>query len=172
MTSIVKIRANCDLDCKTGCWLWKGGTSRSGPVVWSFDERHGKKVSMSGPRALWQILNGQQVPAGKMAYRTCFVHLCLAPSHVAAGTHAEVGRMLRLVGKRIGTSTPQRNANAAKARAALGIVDTSAAVVLELRALPASVSHAEGGRRFNLSRDVVSQIRRGLRRADVWKEAA
>lgn len=160
ISTIAKLRERCTVDPLTHCWHWQGAKSNGQPRIWAFDHATGDKRAMSGPKAAWNIAFGR-APRG-LAYRACLCDSCLNPAHLReARSKAEIGEHIRRAGTRKGTAYPARMANLARARAALGITPTPAAVVLAIRAAPQDVSNVELSKEFGLLHQTISRIRRG-----------
>ena len=112
------LRAWCDVNHDTGCWIWQGGLSGGAPRIWTFDHELGEKHTMSGPKAAWNIAYQAAPRKGCLVYRRCMVTLCLFPAHLSqARNRKEIGKHIRLIGVQKGTFIEQRRANLVKARA-------------------------------------------------------
>lgn len=167
--TIADIRARCIVDPPPGgCWHWQGAMQRSGPSIWTFDHARGCKRAMTGCRAVFEIAHGRSPLPGWTAFRRCTSRDCVNPLHVGeVRSRAELGEHWRRQGRYVGQNIESRRANMAKARAAAGLTETPADVVRALRAEPAHLSHAEVSRRFNLSPQLVGDIRAGRSRRGV-----
>jgi hypothetical protein len=83
-----RLIANCRLDKKTGCWNWKGKTSkrRGGAKVGRINMRiDGKHVSLIAYRVSHEVFIGP-IPAGHDVDHLCVNSLCINPAHIEAVT--------------------------------------------------------------------------------------
>lgn len=67
-----------------GCWIWTGAHTSGGRYGSAY---FGGRV-MPAHRAVWEIVNGA-IPDGMELLHKCDVGLCVNPSHLMVGTHAE-----------------------------------------------------------------------------------
>lgn len=90
------LRANCDVDPITGCWLWKGPRTKDGTAhVWAFHRQKGVTTSISGGRAAW-YLEGLDVPPGHIVYRPeCKSKLCVLRTHWECATKRDAFKVER-----------------------------------------------------------------------------
>jgi hypothetical protein len=156
------------------CWHWDGAKSTGGvPAIWTFDHDRGEKRTMPGPMAVWNIAKGCGT-GEKLAYRTCCATACVNPQHIAlAVDRAEIGRHIAAMGWRKGRNYETRRANLVAAHAAAGIVPTPAAIVLAIRAAPATATNRSIAAEHDIGESLVSKIRLGkTRRSVVALEAA
>lgn len=162
VTRIEHLRARCDIDHATHCWLWRGASTKAKPRIYTLDHARGEKRPMSGPLAAWNIAHGAAPLAGALVYRCCGHQACLNPAHLReALSKAEIGLHIRRSGQRKGTALESRRANIRLAQAASGVVFTSPDVVRLIRAAGADVSSRALARKTGASDSVVSRIRRG-----------
>lgn len=68
-----------------GCWVWTGGTTRGGYGVIRTTAPRGM---MRANRAAWVIAHGK-IPRGKQVLHHCDNKICVRPSHLYVGTHAD-----------------------------------------------------------------------------------
>lgn len=66
------------------CWMWLGGTDGLAYGQSSFDGR-----TQRAHRIAWTIANGSAPAPGKLICHGCNQPLCVNPSHLYAGTHAD-----------------------------------------------------------------------------------
>lgn len=163
--TIDDLKARSIVDPATHCWHWQGAKSsdRSGrnPRMHTFDHDRGEKRTMGGAKAVWNIAHqcgcGNQIP-----FRGCLVNDCVNPAHVRlARDKAAIGEHIRRSGKRKGQAVEQRRANQKKAIAALGLVPTPDAIVLAIRAAPATITGLALASQFGIAQQTVSAIRTG-----------
>ncbi len=160
---IEEVRARCNMDRVTHCWVWTGATSSDGvPRIHTFDHARLEKRTMSGPMAVWNIAHGEAPRQGHMVMRCCGRKLCLNPAHLRQfRDKAEMGLHIRRAGWRKGTAMESRRANVKLAQAAAGTVATPPDVVLAIRAEPAQTTNKALGERYGISHQTVSRIRLG-----------
>ena len=100
--SIEDIRARCVVDQDSGCWTWSGAMSvsnNSTPMLYVMPGLLGNErgYSTSGVRVAW-LLSGRRLGAGRVVWRHCCNHKCLAPDHLRSGTRADLGRHITAAG--------------------------------------------------------------------------
>ena len=166
--TIADLRAHCDVNHDTGCWIWRGGCSNGAPRLWTFDHERGEKRTMTGPKGVWNIAHQEAPRKGWLAFHRCQVELCMQPVHMGlARDRDEIGRHIQLGGFQKGTMSERRIANLAKAREAQAMVYTPREVVLACRAAGSEMTHASLARLHGIGTSTVSRIRRRLSRGDV-----
>lgn len=122
------------IDENTGCWNWARVTWGTPP--YGAIIRNGKRIPAH--RFMWEKLRGP-IPSGLVLHHKCENTLCVNPDHCEPVTHRRniyVSRQTKLTDEQ----------------------------VAEIRALPASLSHAEIARRYGVTYPTISVIRRGLHR--------
>lgn len=165
ITTVEALRARCIVDPATHCWLWQGAVSGGQPKFHTFCHQRGCKVTMTGQRGAWNIAHGEAPPHWALVFRACQRTLCVNPAHLRlARDQADIGRHIHLSGTRLGTATDLQRMNGRKGRERMGIKDTPADVVRQIREAPASVKGIELAALHKLSNQTVSKIRRGLSR--------
>jgi hypothetical protein len=86
--SIDAIKALCDIDEDSGCWMWRGGVDSSGTPVARFHV-DGKRSSVVSVRRVVLDLLGKQTK-GRLATNKCDCKLCLAPKCAVAWTRKQL----------------------------------------------------------------------------------
>lgn len=81
-----------ETDSVDKCWIWQGGTNGRYGVFGI-----AKGLQVFAHRFAWEIANGP-IPDGKFVCHRCDVALCVNPSHLFIGTHAD--NMRDMVSKR------------------------------------------------------------------------
>lgn len=76
------------------CWLWTGAKSHNGYGRFS----HKGKVKQAH-RVAWEIQNGREFPAGKLACHVCDNPPCVNPAHLFVGTTKDNMRDASLKGR-------------------------------------------------------------------------
>lgn len=142
------------------CWHWLGAKTTDGsPRIWTLDYERMEKMTLSGPKAVWNIAHGEG-PRGRFVFRACVCTDCVNPAHMRlASTRAEMGAHIRLNGARKGTHVAQRAENIRKAWAVSGLVPTAPEVVIAVRADNGRL--ADIAARHGISANVASRIRLG-----------
>lgn len=89
--------AKVDQSDTNGCWPWTAGVSSNGRgMVWVDG-----KMKLAY-RVAFELVNGE-IPEGLLACHSCDNPICVRPSHIFLGTHADnlrdASRKGRLVGK-------------------------------------------------------------------------
>lgn len=159
VNTIAALRERSRIDPATHCWHWQGCTRDGRPRIWAPDiDRIDKRV-LSGPRAVWFIAHG--TPLGNLvAYMACWTRDCVCPSHVRCGTRADFSTAMARAGLLKGHHVVRR-ASAIKARAAAGIVDIPAHVVLALRDLAPTTTPQALAMQFGISQQSIRRMLRG-----------
>ena len=166
IATISDIKVRCIVDGATHCWIWQGGTSgpKGLPAIHTFDHARGEKRVMPGPLAVWNIAH-QAAPVMPFVYRACQCRLCLNPAHLReARTQTEIGLHIRRAGTRKGKNREQIIANSVRGRAAMGIVTVPDSIVQAIRAADARTTGNALAEMYQVSRSVVSRVRRGVGR--------
>jgi hypothetical protein len=152
---------------ESGCWAWQGAMGAGNPRIHALDYDRCEKGTLSGPKAVYFIAFRAPL-RGRLAYRCCFRPDCVNPDHIrTAADKAEIGRALSASGMLKGTAMDARRRNAARANAARGVVPTPDAVVLALRAAPASVTNIALAQLHGMDHRTASRIRLGKSRLGV-----
>lgn len=154
------LRRRSDPDPATHCWHWRGAKRKGRPRIWAADLDHMDKRVLSGPRAVWYIAHGTRLGA-LSAYMRCWCADCVCPAHVEKGTRAAVTMAAARAGLMNGFDDV-RAANAAKARAAAGHVDTPPELVRALRAAAGTEPTSALAQRLGIERSVAYRILRGV----------
>lgn len=163
IATIDHLRARSVVDPVTHCWHYQGALSAQGrPRIWTFDVDRGEKTVLAGPRAVWFIAHGTQL-GYDLPWMRCGTTDCVCPAHVRRGTRSEFMRWLAAVGRIGGVATPAQAAVSALGRAAAGLVDTPAEVVIAMREAYAA---GEGkppalAERFGVERSTAYRLLRG-----------
>lgn len=167
LLSVAAVKARCEVDGATHCWLWQGARCSNGmPQIWSLDYARAEKRAQAGPVAVWQMAHDRALPVGKMVFRGCGRKLCLNPVHLRlAGSRAELMGHVARAGHLKGRGVEQHRAALVKAREAAGIVSTPAALVRQIVAAPRTVTNVALAARLGVSIWTVSNIRLGKTRA-------
>lgn len=93
--SIESIRERCRIDDVTGCWDWAWGLS--GKAAYPIPMVHvGVGIigcmsitTMPAYRAAWRLA-GNEIPSGRVVYRSCCNPLCCNPEHLKCGKRADM----------------------------------------------------------------------------------
>lgn len=160
--TVEDLRARCNVDRVTGCWIWTGANSSDGrPRLHTFDHDRGDKRTMSGPKAAWNIAHQRAPLPGWIVARRCGHPLCLCPVHLAEfADKAALGEHIRRAGWRVGTHVEQRRQSQRKACAAAGLTPTPEHVVRAIRAADKSVTSLSLAALHGIAHQTVSRIRR------------
>lgn len=164
ITTTEELRARCETDPATHCWLWSGAyNKRSGmPIIWAFDYDRVEKRAMTGTRAAWSLAFGESPRNGALVYRSCCRATCVNPAHLRlADTRAEIGRHIRLSGTRKGTPRESWCKSLPSAWAASGVQITPPDLVRKVREAGPEVTGRSLASEYGLTESVVSRIRRG-----------
>lgn len=150
------------------CWWWTGGTSAGRAQIWGLDLDRMCKRAMRAPRAVWFITHGQPLGPHRVAYMSCQNPLCVNPLHTLAGTRTDIGAAVRRTGRaKTAVAYTTRVANARKARAIQGMVETPKHIVLAIREHPRTVTHKAVAELYGLKPGAVARIRAGIVHRDV-----
>jgi len=162
VATIDDLRARSLVDPASRCWLWQGATVRGQPRIWALHLDDLDKRVLSGPRAVWYIAHGTKL-GDQVAYMGCWNRLCVCPVHVRAGAKGAVNTLVAKAGiyARSDAARAANVRNAAKARAARGVVDTPAHLVLAVRAAAGTATQVAISAQLGLRKTVVSRIIRG-----------
>lgn len=165
--TVSDLKARSVRDSATHCWHWQGAKATDGtPRIWTVDHERAEKRCMSGPKAVWNIAHCCAPRPGWLVFRRCVTRDCVNPSHMAqARDKSEIGDHIARNGARKGKNLAARRANAAKGRAALGIVDTPPEMVRLIRSL--SGTNVSIALQTGVSHGAVSRIRRLQSRSEV-----
>lgn len=162
VATIDDLRARSVIDPSTRCWIWQCASIHGSPRIWALHIDEMDKRVLSGARAVWYIAHGTKL-GSNVAFMSCWNKACVCPVHVRAAPKGEVNRLAGRAG--VYSRSPLAHAanvvNARKARAARGVVDTPAHVVLAVRAAAGTGTQEEIGQRLGLSKTVASRILRG-----------
>ena len=166
--TIADLRAWCDVNHNTGCWIWQGGLSGGAPRIWTFDHEAGEKRVMTGPRGAWNIAHQEAPRRGWQVYRRCMVTLCLCPVHLAQARDGQaIGQHIRLSNVQKGTFIEQRRANLIKARDGSASKFIPREIVLACRSAGPEVTNVSLAILHGIGASTTSRIRRWLSHQDV-----
>ncbi|RZN19478.1 HNH endonuclease [Bradyrhizobium sp. Leo121] len=138
-----RLMAKADVDERTGCWNWTGGSNGHGyGRAWA----NGRMVSAH--RLSFELHCGQ-IPDGLHVLHSCDNRACINPAHLFLGTHAE--------------NIADRNAKGRQARgSANGRAKITEADVIAIRAATGVVQR-ELATQYGICRQKISDIRAGKR---------
>jgi len=162
--SIDDLRARCDVDPVTRCWIWRGCADETGyPRIHAYDPARGEKRSMAGARAAWCIAHGEAPLPGYYVFRSCGQSLCLNPVHLRqVRDRKEQGRLIAARGSAKGLRPYEKTIEAARRGWAVqGLVVTPDEIVRAIRAAPREVTGRALAQAHGLSESRVSAIRTG-----------
>ncbi len=127
----------------SGCWLWTGCTNKIFRPFFSFQGK-----SEYAYRVAWLLFKGP-IPEGLHLCHTCDVSNCVNPEHLFLGTHAD-------------NMAGAARKNLMKFGAGHHNHKLTGAQVNEIRRSPESCRSF--GRRFGVSHQMISLVKRGKRR--------
>ena len=161
--SVADLRARSVIDPNTRCWIYQGSLVKGKPRIWTLNLDTLEKGVLSGPRAVWYIAHGTRL-GERVAYMSCMNGACVCPVHVRAGARGDVNTIMARGGvyRRSEAAKVANRRNAARARAARGVVDTPEHLVMAVRAAAGTTTQAALARQLGLARSVVSRIVRGV----------
>jgi len=82
-----RIRANCDIDPATDCWLWRGFCNKDGYGQTKVGSRRdGTRRSTRCHTATWEAINGPLPEGLELDHFRCDTPRCANPSHVRPAT--------------------------------------------------------------------------------------
>lgn len=73
-----------DAEVEGDCWIWTGDLMPNGYGKYAIQGKRVRAVH----RILWEVYNGQEVPAGLELDHLCRVRSCCRPGHLEPVTHA------------------------------------------------------------------------------------
>ncbi len=138
--TIERIKSNCEIDPKTGCWNWK--LSRQKPMG------YGKTYSgkcIHTHRAVWELTRGP-IPKGLCVLHDCDNPPCCNPEHLKLGTFGDNNREAFSKGR----NPVGEGHSHAKLKA-----------IQVLKVLKSQASDTELARRFGVTRNAIKCIRIG-----------
>ena len=168
---IARIRGGCFIDPDTGCWLWRGATSKGKnkdegyPVYprvymvnYTKDPSGKTKTVQSGGRAVWHAMTKTPIPNGYRVYHVqCSKNLCLNPAHLDCGPTKAWGESVSQKG--IWKQQPRRISANRRTGLKLAAASPEQAAII----CASDKSNKELIHELGLTRGVVSNIRRGKR---------
>jgi len=127
----------------SGCWLWL----LTGPNGYGYFRY--KKTQRFAHRASWEIHNGK-IPDGKLICHKCDVRSCVNPNHLFLGTHLDNNRDM-MIKKRHKILKKEKKINSE----------------IAFKIYNEKGFHKNIAEKYNVSRSLVSQIKRG----EIWQDA-
>jgi hypothetical protein len=101
-TLVGEMRAHCQIQEDTGCWIWQEGTDKDGYPKLYIDGRHWR-----GNRAMLMATTGA---LGEHAMHSCDTPPCVAPHHLRWGDGSENSLDAFAKGRRVSQARPMRGA--------------------------------------------------------------
>lgn len=74
------LKKRCNVDEKSGCWIWEGGVDS-----WGYGQFHYKKKTVKAHRKSYEAFKGE-IPTGMFVCHTCDTPSCINPDHLWLGT--------------------------------------------------------------------------------------
>lgn len=143
-----KLWFGCLPEPNSGCWLWLGRLNAKGYGTIFANGGH-----VLAHRLSFQVFKGS-VPTKKCVLHMCDVRCCVNPEHLYLGTQFENMNDMESRGR---GNHPSRESH--------GLAKLTVATVQAIRA--SSETHAALGRRFGVTKENISAIRRRLTWIDV-----
>lgn len=146
------LRDRCHIDDDTGCWIWRGATTRARPSLWL--PAIGTRTSSGN--AICILVTGERPKKGAIWHVTCGETLCCNPAH----RNRRGNRSTQMLAAKI-TRSPATRAKIAKTK----VVDSpfDAAVIAAIRMSAGTLE--EVAEQFGCSPSYASRVRRGELRA-------
>lgn len=156
MTEFEKIKGRCHIDSDTGCWHWRGGTSKGVPRIYATDYTLGEKTVQTGIRAVWHAITGEPIPDGWRVFHTrCTNQDCLNPAHLDCGPTADWGKQVAKSGQWKGQSAR------IKANRAIGRKKSKVTPELLTLIQGSNQTGLELSSQLGIGRSVISKAKRG-----------
>lgn len=141
------IKARCDVNEDTDCWLWRFSVAGSAKVP--HGHFNGRNLSMV--RTAYRFHTRRPVPAVMIVWRTCCSKLCLNPQHMRQGTRAQHGQWVAEQGHMRG------NIGRINACRAAAVSRTTVTADIARQIMASDKPHAEWARELGVTTQTVKR---------------
>lgn len=99
-----RLLSKCELDPKTGCWMWTAGKTTNGYGSFMVN-LNGKQKFYRAHRASYELHKGD-IPQGMFVCHKCDTPLCINPDHLFLGTPLDNVRDMDAKGRGVRSGGP------------------------------------------------------------------